>query len=278
MKEYMSKIDSINVNHERRKQQEDNCTPEEHKAFLSLAGQLNWLGHGTLPQAAFAASLLQQWAQKLKVKHLTEANKMLHELRKLQPNLYFRAPSEADLKSNANALLAFADASSGERSYGQTGYLAGIFFGTSQIYHLIDWHSSKQGRVSYSSVGAEIIAAAESSDRATLLAYALDDLFQSSNPLPLVLTTDSNGIYSTITTLHEGKDYRLRPTVKRIRDSFESGEISVMQCIPGKHNLSDALTKRNYAMFRILNNVAEQGYLPRFILDSTERKLFDHNQ
>ncbi len=76
-------------------------------------------------------------------------------------------------------------------------------------------------------------------------------LLYDSPPLPLVLTADSLGLYSTITTLHEGKDYRLRPTVARLRDSFEAGEIQTIQWLAGDSNIADALTKRNTAMYRI---------------------------
>ena len=44
------------------------------------------------------------------------------------------------------------------------------------------------------------------------------------NPLPFILSVDSHGSYSTIKTLHDGQDYRLRPTVSRMRDSFENKE------------------------------------------------------
>lgn len=113
---------------------------------------------------------------------------------------------------------------------------------------MLDWLSCKQQRVSFSSIGAEILAAASSADRGALISECLQVLNGASLPLPLVLTIDSHGLYSTVTTLHEGADYRLRPFVSRMRDSFESGEIAVMQWIPGKLNLADALTKRNIHM------------------------------
>ncbi len=57
----------------------------------------------------------------------------------------------------------------------------------------------------------------------------LQALYGADTSLTLVLTVDSLGLHATITTAHEGKDYRLRPTVARLRDSVESGEISVIQ-------------------------------------------------
>lgn len=89
--------------------------------------------------------------------------------------------------------------------------------------------------------------------------------------LPLVLTVDSNGLYSTITTLHEGSDYRLHPTVARMRDSCQNGEISTMQWILGKRNLADALTKRNIMIFKKLNELMNSGTLLDEFLSSAKR-------
>ena len=120
----------------------------------------------------------------------------------------------------------------------------------SWIYHVLDWHSSKQSRVSFSSVGAEILAAAEAADRSLLLTQRLSSIVGKHNLFPFVLTVDSYGLYATITTLHEGKDYRLRPTVSRLRDSFEAKEIANLQWIPGPQDIADALTKVNPATFQ----------------------------
>jgi len=128
-----------------------------------------------------------------------------------------------------------------------------------QIYHAIDWHSSRQSRVSFSSIGSEILAAATSADRASLYSESLKVVCQPSIDIPLTLVLDSLGLHSTISTLHEGRDYRLRPTVARLRDSYECGEISELLWIPGTCNIADALTKRNLAIHRTLNNVLNTG-------------------
>lgn len=97
------------------------------------------------------------------------------------------------------------------------------------VYQILDWVSNKQSIVSFSSIGAETLAAATDSDRRSLFAEFLQVIYGSPNSLPLVLTFDSFGVYSTIKTLHEGLDDRLRPTVARIRDLIEGREISVVQ-------------------------------------------------
>ena len=78
-----------------------------------------------------------------------------------------------------------------------------------------------------------------------------------------------------MTTLHEGTDYRLRPTVPRIRGSFENREIATMQWNAGKLNLADALTKRSLEMFRMLNKVMLDGVLDPCMFDKAKRIQFN---
>jgi len=103
----------------------------------------------------------------------------------------------------------------------------------------------------------------------------LTTILHNYNAFPVNLITDSYGLYSTITTLHEGRDYRLRPTVARIRDSFESHELTSIRWIPGKLNISDALTKLNYHMIRTLNNIMIDGELPKDILSYTNSLIHE---
>lgn len=120
---------------------------------------------------------------------------------------------------------------------------------------MIDWASIRQKRVSYSSYGAEILACTEAYDRGFNIKCALKSI----SPLddfPQILNVDSKALFDTITTLHEGKEYRLRQTVQRIRDSFESKELNMLRWIQGNVNIADALTKRNPALHKLLNRVA----------------------
>ncbi len=87
-------------------------------------------------------------------------------------------------------------------------------------------------------------------------------LLYDSPPLPLVLTVDSLGIYSTITTLHEGKDYRLRQQSLDY-GIIRSGGDSDYTMIAGDSNIADALTKRNTAMYRILKSHLSQRALSK---------------
>ena len=51
----------------------------------------------------------------------------------------------------------------------------------SWTYHVLDWHSSKQSRVSIPSVGAESLAAAEAAGRSLLLTQCLSSIVRKHN-------------------------------------------------------------------------------------------------
>ncbi len=271
MEEYAETINPLTLPKERRKQPCDQATIDELTSFLGLTGKMNFLGHGCLPSASFVASHLQQLTGNLKVEDLKTANKAFGEIRQLSPKLLYRS-----VPANPSVMyVSFSDASQGKQSYGQTGYISGILFQTPTelVFHVLDWHSAKQTRISFSSIGAEILAAASSADRAGLMIAGIRAIHNADVALPLVLTVDSLGLHATISTLHEGKDYRLRPTVSRLRDSFESGEISVLQWIPGQNNIADALTKRNVVMYRKLNNICNSGIIDGTIFEQSVRVL-----
>ena len=125
---------------------------------------------------------------------------------------------------------------------------------------MLDWSSSKQHRVSNSSYGAEKLACAEADDRGFYITMCLRSIFPKKCFRHMILV-DSKGLYDTISTLHEGREYRLRQTVQRIRDSFESQDIDVLRWVQGHANISDALTKFDVNSFALLNRIARSGRL-----------------
>ena len=263
MRSYITRLKPIELSRMRKKQNDDVATAEERTRFKSLAGTINFLGSGVLPQASFVASSMQQKTGRLLVRNIREANAMVSELTKLTPVVFFpRLQSEV----SKACVYTFSDASfniGASQSYGQSGLVTGISAQSANgdnVYHIIDWSSHKQRRVSHSSYGAEILACADADDRGFHLRDSILSLFPASNARH-VLHVDSRGLYETITTLHDGKEYRLRQTVERIRNSFDSGELDVLRWIPGKINIADALTKRNIVLYRMLNKIATTGKL-----------------
>lgn len=275
MTRYMDQIQPIPLDKERKKQREEQASTSEVGVFRTLAGELIWVGCGVLPQATVIGSVMQQSIPRLTVHDLVEANAALKEMKDLRAVIVYPSVSSGVTEKS---ITTFSDAAfniSSHQAYGQTGVLTGLRMRLrdgSDVYHLIDWVSCKQRRVSHSSYGAEILACTEADDRG----FNLKQAFKSIAPhdeIKHTLIVDSKGLYDTISTLHEGEDYRLKQTVQRIRDSFESGDIDVLRWVQGKANIADALTKRNREMHRMLSKITRTGRmdLPRhryFDLDS----------
>ena len=262
MKSYMRQVEYIPTSRARLKQSEQAATDEERTALKSLSGTLIFLGNGTLPQASYVASRIQQSLGHLKVKDIKEANRMVKELMQLNPTVTFRTPT-SNIKEVTTCSFSDASFNIGKsQSYGQSGIISGMLIKTTteNIYHVIDWASKKQRRVSYSSYGAEILACSDADDRGYYLRNAIRILTMNQS-IKHELCVDSRGLYDTITTLHDGKEYRLRQTVERLRNSFESGDLNILRWIPGTMNIADALTKRNIQLYKMLNNVCASGKL-----------------
>lgn len=260
MNEYIERLKPVELSRTRRKQIDQLATADENSMYRALAGTLMYLGNGTLPQAALATSLMQQRLGRLMVSHIVEGNKLLHELLKLESKITFRPPDQ----NAEGTVTTFSDASHGgrESSYGQTGGISGLMMLEDKtgnpIFHAIGWTSHKQKRISHSSFGAEIIACGDMDERGHFIREALRDLFPSSG-IKHELCVDSRALFDTVTTLHESKEFRLRPTVTRIRDSFESGELDTLRWVAGIDNVADTLTKANLTLFGKLNNVLASG-------------------
>ena len=255
MTRYLDRLRPISVSRARRKQRVMHANDEETKSYRALAGTLLYLGNDVMSQASLFVSIMQQRIGNLKVQHLIDANEMLRDLLKLKPWITFRRP----INTENVTYCPFSDASHpNDRDYGQTGIFAGLWITSKThgktIFHPVDWTSHKQHRVSYSSYGAEILAAATTDDRGYYFKDAINRLFPHVRK-KRELFVDSKCLFDTIATLHENTEYRLRPTVQRIRNSFESNELERMRWIPGTINIADALTKKSAALIKTLNDI-----------------------
>ena len=260
MKEFADSIEPLELPLQRRKQQEDLVTEKELKAYQSLAGKMNWLGHCVVPHYSFAASYLQQQLSELRVKHLVQANGVLKEMKRYHPTLvYGRCMNVTEA-----FLCTFADASFPKAAgsiYGQSGILCGFVLGSGPTapFHPIAWISHKQTRVCRSSTAAEILAIAEAEELGTVLCTALGRICGRS--IPHELNIDSRSLFEAMVTQHELKDFRLRQAGQGLRASFEVGDIAVIRWIAGRCNPADALTKRSPSTGPLLSDMCVTGKL-----------------
>lgn len=126
---------------------------------------------------------------------------MLAEIKQLTPSATMFQPSDL----SDPCYLAFSNAIQGKSSYGQTVYISGIYLSGGSKFQALYCQSSKQILVAFSYNGAEILAAATSADRGSMIAQYTQQLFGSPIPLPFIVTLDSNGLFSIITTLQNTK-------------------------------------------------------------------------
>lgn len=127
-------------------------------------------------------------------------------------------------------------------------------------YLIIGWASHPQNWVSYLSYGAEIFPCATADDRGYYLREAMRSIFPYLN-MRHEPNIDSNALQETIKTIYDDTEYRLRPRVQRIRDSFEAGELNIIRWIPGTLNVAGALVKRNIVLHGKLNEICANGKL-----------------
>lgn len=172
-----------------------------------------------MPQAARVAYFMQQTVTRLCVRDIINANRYWKQLRGLRAIIRFNAGN----RDNDITVCSFSFNITTCQSYGHTETITRLAFdvnrGRWRIFNAINWTSCKQRRVSYSSFGAEILACAEADDRGFYVKQAIQSIFDDLK-VRHELNVDSKGLYDMITTLHEGKEYRLRQTVQPIRDSF----------------------------------------------------------
>lgn len=257
----MESISYLEIFRERTKQAEERMTAAEHTDLKSLAGTIIWLGGGVSPQESFPESYLQKSTADLRVKHLTEVNKLLKQLKQLPSTLKYK---KGDTGRNVE-VVTFADAcfhKAAGLEYGQTGVVVGIVVPSEagRFYHVIVWMSQKQRRISHYFYGAEIIACADGADHGFNVKNCVRKLAKG-RQVEHNLHVNSKGLFDTITTLHNEREYMLRQIVQRNSDRFKAGETPIIRWVQSKANIADAHTKWSPEMEKTLSNIIYTGKL-----------------
>lgn len=130
-----------------------------------------------LPQSSLAGSIMQQKIWRLTVGALIEANNILKSLKAVNSKI----TSPALENSTDVQITVFSDVSFNINSgkvYGNTVFITEIQVyqeGQTDMFYLPDWESLKKIRVTYSSYGTEIMAAAKADDRRLYIRSILAD-------------------------------------------------------------------------------------------------------
>lgn len=78
-------------------------------------------------------------------------------------------------------------------------------------------------------------------------------------PVSRELIADGRALHDTITTPHDGSDYRLRYRVQHLRGSFESEELDQLEWVLGKEIVEDAFTAQEKQSHMKLNLMHSEG-------------------
>ena len=245
------------------------------------------------PVCCFMASFLASCVADLRVRHLLQANKVVHLAKTKSVTLHFRNLG-LRIKSFVDwtllRFLVFSDASFnvGDRKRSQGGHL--IFISrdvplTSRfIVNLLAWRSSNLRRVVYSTLGGETISATTGFDLGSWLDAMLVEMItgylplrprtildvlsanRSEDPqqkfLPIDQLTDCKSLVDHLISLSQASQLQERRLVGDLcvlREALETKQLrSILHC-PTKKMLADALTKDMDA--EQLRDVLNHGFL-----------------
>lgn len=258
MDEYVQRLSRIDINKGRQHLRSALADEHEAHAYRSLAGRLSYLGQATVPQTCLVASKMQQQLGHLELSHVREADTMLLEIKKLNPSITYKYTF--NVSDVLVSTLTDASHSNTNYSYEQSGVLCGlrIRLDNNTIFHILTWSSHKQRKISYSSFGSKILAAADGEDLGFKIKQTLLNLFPH-HTVRHELLIDSKSLFETITILQKTEDYRLQHIVARLRDSFEARDLNSVRWILGHLNYTDTLTKRNLPHSANLNATLTLG-------------------
>lgn len=148
MKRYLERRKPIALSKERSKERKPLAKKLEIHKCRNFAGTLMYLGGGVLLQAAWVTSLMQQRLPRLEAQHVIDANMMVKELLVVLPYITYVKPRGVENVTTST----FSDVSHcNTSSYDQTGLISGFLITQGsgpELYHLFDWYSHKQKRVS----------------------------------------------------------------------------------------------------------------------------------
>lgn len=113
---------------------------------------------------------------------------------------------------------------------------------TQDIYRAIDCCSINQRGISYSSFGAEIMAASTADNCGYYYIIAFNGILASGDSMHELLH-DSRSLFDTVTTMQECREYRLHQTVQVTRSSFDCGDLFMIRCILRINIIMDSLNK-----------------------------------
>ena len=256
-KEYIHRIDPIDIHKERRGQKDASINNHELQSLRGLCGSLQYAAVHSRPDIATKVAYLQKGIPKATVETLLEANRVLKEAKEFSEVSLFVRPIPLEKITFAS----FGDASfaSSQQLKAQQGHF--IMACTDELsrnetteFSPIAWNTKQIGRVVRSTLSAEAYAMSTSLDKLNWIrciwGYLLDKNFRWQYPeksLPTLnralLITDCKSLYDLMTKLATPNCQEWRTTVEVMLIREQTAGSTDCRWISTAIMLADCLTK-----------------------------------
>ena len=256
-REYVNKIDPIQIDRHRRKQENETVTEKEKQDLRGIMGSLQYAATNTRPDLSARLSLLQARINCAAIRDLLEANRLLSDAKKHGDTriTYESIPTE-DLR-----FIVYSDASFASREKQQSQKGGIILAAHRQVMDQqpagaspIVWYSKKISRVVASTLAAETFALSHAIDLLDWIRlsweWMLDPtipwkeperVWQNSNPS--IAVTDCKSLYDVIVknATPQCQEHRTLIEALVIKDHVQNG--TRMHWVHSAAQLADTLTK-----------------------------------
>ena len=171
MSEYGRKLDTLSFPAHRMRDPSLKLTEPELKLFRGLLGSLSWLSTQGRPDLSFSVSRLQAYNKDATIAQVQEVNAVVRQAKKREVILRFPPLDLSRISFAAVSDASFASMREGRSQSGSMILLCDqdLSSGNTGHFHLLVWKSSRQKRACRSTVGAEMLACADTIDMGDLV-------------------------------------------------------------------------------------------------------------
>ena len=277
---------------------EQPCTPQQHTAYRSVLGQINWLQSRTQAHICYRFSRCASKAAKPTIGDVRELNKLVRILKATEVELRFwplkgnlrilgypdASYRNNDDKSSQRAHVIFlaeernpklkgmkqsaAAASSKKNDFSESSIKE-----TSSRGSLVDYESHKITTTTMSTTVAELNALMRCFGTCLFLKGLWADL--SSETVPIHIRTDANNLVTTAGTTHLPEQKETHHLIQMLRKESNSGSLDDLAHVSSKYCLADALTKHSAQPDELIKAL-ETGNLPETDIHPPFRELLQH--
>ena len=250
-------------------------TPDMHKQYRSVLGQINWLQSRTQFQACFAFSRCASQAAAPTIGSIREINKLVRKIRNQEVMLYFW-PLKGRLRIVGYPDAAYKNNPDKSSQRGQCIFIAeNRQQGKNNAKaSLIDYESTKIKQTVLSTTMSELYSFSRCSGTCQFLRALWMDM--SGNDIFVNMRTDANNLVTTAKTTHLPEQKETIHMINMLRGQCQSGNIEDLSHVVTTDMMADCLTKDKPHLEDNLVKAVVTGYLPDVDKHPPFRELMKH--